>query len=442
MIPTGTADSRALRRGAVALLAASAAISLAACSSSGKSGGGTSTTGTTSATTTTTTSTTASSTGTASTPAAGGDASLFPDKPATGSEVKIGLINPEGGQTVSQPDTSKAARAAADYANANLGGLAGHKIVIDFCADAEDGASNTKCANQMVEDKVAAVVVTTSGNGDSMVPIITKAGIPYVSVSGASGSELTSPNAFMWTGGFPATLAAMAKYSAEQQYKSVAAFITGVPTAVGGATQIGKPAFGAAKIGFDIVPVTPGVADATPQVRSGLGKKPDAAILVFDAAGCAATLKALGTVDPSLPKLLITPCLDPATVQAVGQFMEGAKVFGVQDPDGTDPEATLYQAVMKKYAPDASPEGYSAVGYQGMLGLIRATQSITGDVTSASIIAAIKAAKNIPLPAGNGLTFTCDGKQLPGLTSVCASANIVLTVKGGKGTDPQNVKLS
>jgi branched-chain amino acid transport system substrate-binding protein len=290
----------------------------------------------------------------------------------------------------------------------------------------------------MVQDKVAAVVVTTSGNGDSMVPIITKAGIPYVSVSGASGTELTSPGAFMWTGGFPATLVATAKYSAQKGYKSVAAFVTGVPTAIGGATQIGKPAFGAAKIGFNVVPVTPGVADATPQVRSGLTKKPDAAIVVFDAAGCTSALKALGTLDPSLPKLLAAPCLDPATVQAVGQFEEGQPVFGVSDIDGTDPEAVLYQAVMKKYAPDAQPAGYSVTGYQGMLGLIRATAGLTGAVTSASILATLKAAKNIPLPAGNGLSFTCDGKQMPGLPNACSAGVIVQTVKSGKGTNPTN----
>jgi branched-chain amino acid transport system substrate-binding protein len=243
----------------------------------------------------------------------------------------------------------------------------------------------------------------------------------------------------MWTGGFPATLVAMAKYSAEQGYKNVAAYITGVPSAVGGAKQIGAPAFAAAKVGFNVVPVTPGVADATPQVRSGLAKNPDAAILVFDAAGCTAVLKALETVSPSLPKLLIQPCLDPATIQAVGAGMEGAKSFGVADTDGSDSEAQLYQAVMKKYAPDAEASGYSVVGYQGVLGLVRAAAGITGDVTSASILAALKAAKDIPLPAGNGLKFTCDGKQLPGLTQVCSAANIVLTIKGGKGTDPKNV---
>ncbi len=47
----------------------------------------------------------------------------------------------------------------------------------------------------MVEAKVSAVLMTSSGQGNSMVPIITGAGIPYVSAAGQASSELTTPGA-------------------------------------------------------------------------------------------------------------------------------------------------------------------------------------------------------------------------------------------------------
>jgi branched-chain amino acid transport system substrate-binding protein len=72
-----------------------------------------------------------------------------------------------------------------------------------------------------------------------------------------------------------------------------------------------------------------------------------------------------------------------------------------------------------------------------MLGLVRATATLTGDPTPASITAAIKAAKNIPLPAGAGLTFTCDGKAMTGLPSNCSAGDVVLTIDNGKAVDPQ-----
>lgn len=63
-----------------------------------------------------------------------------------------------------------------------------------------------------------------------------------------------------------------------------------------------------------------------------------------------------------------------------------------------------------------------------------------GDFTPATVSAAIKAAQRVPLPLGHGLTFTCDGKQVPMLKAICGSGAIVTTVKDGKITDPQVVQ--
>ncbi|MFF0815719.1 hypothetical protein ACFYVR_11295 [Rhodococcus sp. NPDC003318] len=48
-------------------------------------------------------------------------ADSFPGKATTGDPVKIGLINNEGGQAVSQPENREAAEAAVAYANDELG---------------------------------------------------------------------------------------------------------------------------------------------------------------------------------------------------------------------------------------------------------------------------------------------------------------------------------
>jgi len=46
----------------------------------------------------------------------------------------------------------------------------------------------------------------------------------------------------------------------------------------------------------------------------------------------------------------------------------------------------------------------------------------------------------LPLPAGAGLTFTCDGKALPSLPSVCSLSEVVVTVQNGVGTDAQVIQ--
>jgi branched-chain amino acid transport system substrate-binding protein len=135
-------------------------------------------------------------------------------------------------------------------------------------------------------------------------------------------------------------------------------------------------------------------------------------------------------------------CLNPGTEQALGSGFNSTKVMTNASTDTSDAEAQLYRYVMAKYQPNADPTGYSFIGYQGMLGLVRAVNAggLTGAVTPASITAALKAAKNVPMPVGAGkLTFTCNGKSLPGLVSACSQSSLVLTVENGKGLDPVEV---
>jgi branched-chain amino acid transport system substrate-binding protein len=375
-----------------------------------------------------------------STTSATAPAGSFPGKKATGTPIKFGVINPEGGPTVSQPEDREAAEAVIKYANDNLGGVAGHKIELVICKDKEDGVSNRDCANQMVQNKVAAVLVTTTAQGDQMAPVITKAGIPYVSTSGTSGSELTGPNTFMWTGGYPATLISMAKYSGQQHYKSVVAYVTDSGAVTQATRTFANPAFAGAGVGFKIVPIPLGVPDSTSQVSAGLQGKPGAAIIVGDSTVCTSVMRSLQTLASTVPKLLIQPCMDPATVKAVGSAMEGSRVFTTTDGVSDASEAQLYRAIMAKYTPKSPTAGYAQVGYQGMLSLVRATQGLSGDPTSANVLKTIKSAKNVKMPLADGATFTCDDQAIHGLRAICSAALLVASVKNGKPVGHQVVQ--
>src|SRR5580700_4563441 len=133
-----TSTKRALRRGAPAFLAAAVVIGVAACSSGSSTAGssGSSPAGTSS-----------SSSGTGV--SAAGLSAYLPGKKAAGTPVKVGLINNEGSDAQSEPSVGDAAEAAADYANAELGGIGGHPIKVYRCGESEDTASATACANQM-----------------------------------------------------------------------------------------------------------------------------------------------------------------------------------------------------------------------------------------------------------------------------------------------------
>ncbi len=420
----GNGAGRGFSRAPLVVLTAAALAGLAACSS-GSSSTGSAAAGSGSA---------SASANAAST---AGLSQFLPGKKASGTPVKVGLINNEGSSPVAEPSTGDAAVAAADYANAELGGIAGHPIQVVRCAENEDVASATACANEMVQDNVAAVVIGTTGLGDTMVPIITKAGIPYVSATGSSTDELTSPGTFMWTGGFPSDLGGMAEYSKQHGYKNVTAFVISTPSALQGAKAVGGAAFKAAGVGFTIEAVPEAVPDATAQVTAGLASKPGAVAIIADAGTCSSVLKALNVVSPGLQAMGNSSCINSSVLTALGSQMNGFLEFGRSDTQSGQPEANLYQYVMAKYYPSANPTGDSVTGYQGMLGLVRATAALTGDPTPAAVTTAIKAAKGVTLPAGAGLTFTCDGKAMAGLPSNCSGGDVVLTIQNGKPVNPQ-----
>jgi branched-chain amino acid transport system substrate-binding protein len=363
----------------------------------------------------------------------------FAGEKAEGDPIRIGVINAEDGPAISQPEGRIAAEAAIEYANENLGGIGGHPIEAVVCKSKEDAASASDCANQMVEEGVAGVVVLNTGQGDAMAPIITGAGIPYTGYNGAAGSELTGDPAFFWTGGFPGILTGMAKYAAENSFENFTLFVTDNTAVVAGATAMGEPAFEAAGIDVTVAPIPLGTPDATSQVTAGLKGDPGAIGIVGDATMCSSTLKALGTVGYEGDKLVITPCLDSSTVEAAGEVMDGAKLMTSTDGSGDDDESKLYNAVMAKYASGEKTEGAAQSGFQSMLGFIRMAAGLEGEPTAENVTTAIRAAKDVPVPLAHGATMTCSGDVVPGLTAVCA--NFILVGDLDAQGVPSNVDL-
>src|SRR3546814_7395124 len=107
---------------------------------------------------------------------------------------------------------------AVEYANEYLGGIGGRPIELVVCGNGATPAGAQDCANQMVEQDVVAVTLPFTGYGEATAPIITGAGIPYITGSGNSAAELTAPNAFAVTGGYPGSLGAFAQHAKDQGF--------------------------------------------------------------------------------------------------------------------------------------------------------------------------------------------------------------------------------
>jgi ABC-type branched-subunit amino acid transport system substrate-binding protein len=168
-----------------------------------------------------------SDSGGSSTPSGGGAAK---SGAATGSTVKLGLINPTGA-FVSNPDINAGALAAVRALNAR-GGLAGHKVELDICNDKADATLAAKCARQMVTDKVVAMVAEMGINDQNSEPIIAAAGIPAILQRGSAASVLNGANVYLPVGGTPLAYPVMAGYLSKKLGIPYSFMISDSPNAV------------------------------------------------------------------------------------------------------------------------------------------------------------------------------------------------------------------
>jgi branched-chain amino acid transport system substrate-binding protein len=356
---------------------------------------------------------------------------------ATGSAVTVGMIADAGSGTVGTgPLEEQGARMGVAYQNAYGNGLDGHKINLYICENNESPAGGQTCANDMVQHGVVAVVEPFTGEGQTEVPTIVKAGIPYITISGASSAELTTPGAFDLTGGFPADLGAMALQAKQQGYKKVTFLVSNVPSAIQGAQVLGGLVFKAAGVGFQVVPANPGTADMSPQLQSAVSGGADAIGIVGDVTLCTSFLQAYSTLALHIPKYVIATCQDPSILKSpsLDKVLKGSWLAGAAN--STPQQNALYAAIVKKFAPKVNPNPNASANQAGglipILSLAAIMKGYTGTtITAANVLQQTQAAKNVTLPMSKGITFTCDGTAIPLLKSVCSSSTAIGVVGSG-----------
>ncbi|WP_280217645.1 ABC transporter substrate-binding protein [Nocardia neocaledoniensis] len=358
--------------------------------------------------------------------AANAPTTSLPDKPATGAPVKVGLISAEGGAAVSIPAMREGAEAATEYVNNNAGGIAGRPIELVVCKQQEEPTSATKCANELVAAKVAAVLSPGTSQGGVIMPIVAGAGIPYVTLNGVSAPELTSPDSAALSAGLPGTITAMAAAAKAKEMASFTIFASDGGGMGAMIDAMGEPIFQAAGVGLDVVPIPLGVPDPTPLVTSGLASKPDGVSVIADAATCSSVFKAIQTTDPEVNKVFIPVCLDPNVTRVIGMdAVAGSSAIAATDYLSDRADSVLYRSVLQQYAPQTQVTGAASSGYQVVMALYGVTSSIQGDVTATAIKEALKTARTVEMPAGGGITFTCDGTAVPQMPSICSRQMLI-----------------
>ncbi|WP_405584284.1 ABC transporter substrate-binding protein [Streptomyces sp. NBC_01092] len=117
---------------------------------------------------------------------------------------------PDGTKATNKPGMPAFAQAYARWINAH-GGIKGRKLKVLTCNDHNDSVAAAKCADRAVEENVVAVVGSYSQYGDTFLPSLEGAGIPYIGGYGVTNAEFTSPLSYPVNGGQPTLLAGLGK---------------------------------------------------------------------------------------------------------------------------------------------------------------------------------------------------------------------------------------
>ncbi|WP_031478788.1 ABC transporter substrate-binding protein [Streptomyces bicolor] len=117
---------------------------------------------------------------------------------------------PQNTKATNKPGMPAFAQAYARWVNAH-GGLKGRKLKVLTCNDHNDSVAAAKCADRAVEENAVAVIGSYSQFGDTFLPSLEGAGIPYIGGYGVTNAEFTSPLSYPVNGGQPALLAGLGK---------------------------------------------------------------------------------------------------------------------------------------------------------------------------------------------------------------------------------------
>jgi branched-chain amino acid transport system substrate-binding protein len=411
-----------------ACLTAVLVLALAACGSSSKSS--------------------SSSSSSSSTTSPANASALGTPRPARGTPVKIGLLTDGadcaqcGGAPASE---TPVAEATVKWLNAYMNGLAGHPIQLDVCDDALDPGKASDCANQMIRNGDAAVVIGSDGVIETAWNVLHGAGIPVINYA-ATQSKLLQDKTSTFVMADPAAFVVNTPIGVAKKVGAhkVSIVVVDLPIATdiyGGKTP---KLFSQQGLKLDLVPVPLGAADMTPQAQQIYAKNPNGvAMIVGPDQFCIPAINGLAAVGFSGKIVTISQCLTDATRKAIpGSRLKGAVVASIAPQgDPNDPSMQQYQAVLDKYAStkvdpnDAVP----LMVFSSLAAVSAATQHLQGAVTPKSVIAAFRDMPDEVLPGAGGRHFRCDGHASPGQPAVCSTSIFAATLNGeGK---PQSFQL-
>ena len=395
------------------------------------------------------------------------DTAEAPSGEATGEPFRIGVQNPEGDPNGSFPEFSLSIQAAADYVNAELGGLQGRPIEIVLCKAIITPDDSQRCANELSADGVDLAISTIDFFGNHYA-IYKGSDIPVLSITPITIADFTSPGVYAIGagGGCLGVHTGLMQFATAEieELEGITVSKVGVPWAdtppgvvcyndleakpldVINGTEPGDSVRAGERpdlthIGVSVLPAAP---DVTPQASEVLDFEPDVIVYSNQGADCWNMVNALGRLGwtpDQIPMVLAGACIDFTAMKAAGDLAKGIYFTGTENGllsplEGLEgqhlEDATTYQTKGLEYglSEDDLFKGFAAQGFSAIMSLWEIAQTIDGDVTGESISAAYGATDGTQPSFGNS-PLNCSGAPKP-YVAVCGSSIAVQQWDGEK----------
>ncbi|ONH58923.1 branched-chain amino acid ABC transporter substrate-binding protein [Frankia sp. CcI49] len=364
---------------------------------------------------------------------AGATALLGPSAVAQGAPVRIGFVTDGRNAVADTTVEAAAANATVAYVNEHRSGIGGRPIELVTCQTLSDPSKGTDCGNEMIEKNVAAVLIGSSTVNESAWKPLHDAGVPVMLFASGGADQLAdAESTFILSDPTFGTITLPLRLAKDRHASKVTAVVIDVPAALNLVNNVAPKLFEKAGVGLEVVAVPPGTADMTPQMQ----RVADGGGIVFIVGNdsfCISAMNGLRAVGFDGQVSAVSQCVTDATRKAVpGDALEGTVIAATASAGSDSPSKKLYDAVMATYAKgDFDDSGNSGMNmFTTVMAFRTGTEGITRDVSSESLIAALRSMSAADLTGVDGVRFRCNGKAYPQSPSVCVRGGLTTTLDG------------
>ena len=336
--------------------------------------------------------------------------------------VTIGYINGQGGPpNFNFPQATSVIRAGVKMVNEELGGVRGHPLRLSECFWAQAEEEGVRCGQQMVNDKVNAIIYGFVTVGNQSIYATVKGKIPIVGVVTANPADPTAKNAFFLNGSQTSVLGPFGTYTQRflKNVKTVAIVYPNDPGAITAAAALRK---GLQQVGRKVTSI------AVPPLSTDLlgpATQASSADMIVAALGfttCVPFARAIAQINYSKP-ILSTPICTflPRAAYAGGDIPQWTYGIAQTLVNLPGPQSKLYLKKGLQYGTNV-PDMlwvFSEGAWEELLATVKIMNTIpSAKLTPARIIAGFKAFRG---PLVLGPPDVACGKVSPGEPAACSN---------------------